>query len=223
MSEFGFQGFPDLKTLDSASCRKQKPFVVGTAESSEHPRGMELIRTYMEREFNVPENFGDYAYVSQLVQAYGIKKAIEAHRRAMPRCMGTLYWQLNDCWPVISWSSADDYNRWKALHYFVREVIKMSWFLLRKIGDQVNVFIVSDKREDFQARLYLQIMDFGGKVKWQKNDSIMVSGGTSKIYGNAEVTEISKTDHLLIARVMVADSVIAGNLYYLLPAGTETA
>ncbi len=83
----------------------------------------------------------------------------------MPRCMGTLYWQLNDCWPVISWSSVDYYNRWKALHYFVREAYKDILVSFEERGDQVNVFIVSDKREDFKARLSLQIMDFEGNVK----------------------------------------------------------
>ena len=122
MSEYGFQGFPDLKTLDSCLLPEDRNLLSpALLNHQKHPRGMELIRTYMELEYKVPDEFEDYAYVSQLVQAYGIKKAIEAHRRAMPRCMGTLYWQLNDCWPVISWSSVDYYNRWKALHYFVRQ------------------------------------------------------------------------------------------------------
>ena len=64
-----------------------------------------------------PKDFESYVYVSQVLQAEGVKVAMEAHRRAMPYCMGSLYWQIDDCWPVASWSSIDYYGRWKALHY----------------------------------------------------------------------------------------------------------
>ena len=72
-----------------------------------HPRGNEIIRTYMERYYRVPRDFESFVYVSQLLQAEGMKTGIEAQRRAKPYCMGSLYWQLNDCWPAASWSSVD--------------------------------------------------------------------------------------------------------------------
>ena len=78
----------------------------------------------MQREYKVPDNMDDYIYVSQLLQAYGIKTAIEAHRNAKPRCMGSLYWQLNDCWPVVSWSGLDYYGNKKALQFFVKNVLR---------------------------------------------------------------------------------------------------
>jgi beta-mannosidase len=219
MSEYGFQGFPDLKTLDSCLLPEDRNLLSpALLNHQKHPRGMELIQTYMERDFKIPENFEDYAYVSQLVQAYGIKKAIEAHRRAMPRCMGTLYWQLNDCWPVISWSSLDYYNRWKALHYFVKEAYKDILVSFEERGDQVNVFIVSDKRKDFQATLNLKIMDFSGNTKWQSENQIDVVSQDSKIYSNADFGRISGKNHVLVARLMKGDSIIAENLYYSLPA-----
>jgi len=62
-----------------------------------------------------------FLYVNHVLQAEGIKMAIEAHRRNMPVCMGSLYWQLNDCWPVASWSGIDNYGNWKAMHYFVKK------------------------------------------------------------------------------------------------------
>ena len=85
-----------------------------------HPRGNPLIRTYMERDFRKPKDFASFLYVGQVLQATVIKYAAEAHRRAMGHNWGSLYWQLDDCWPVASWSSIDYYGRWKALHYFAR-------------------------------------------------------------------------------------------------------
>ncbi len=218
MSEYGFQGFPELKTLDSClfpvDMNLQSQALLN---HQKHPQGMELIKTYMEREYHVPQNFEDYAYTSQLVQAYGIKKAIEAHRRAMPRCMGTLYWQLNDCWPVISWSSIDYYNRWKALHYFVREVYKNVIISFERNKNEVSVYIVSDLVTDLNATLILEIMDLDGNVSRREEKPISVSGSTSVIYAKIGITDISTSDHLIVVNLLSGDSIIASNLYYFLP------
>ena len=79
------------------------------------------IRDYLGMYYKTPKDFESFLYVGQILQAYGIKQAIEAHRRAMPYCMGSLYWQIDDCWPVASWSSMDYYKRWKALHYIAKK------------------------------------------------------------------------------------------------------
>jgi len=168
----------------------------------------------MKRDFIIPENFEDYGYVSQLVQAYGIIKAIEAHRRAMPRCMGTLYWQLNDCWPVISWSSLDYYNRWKALHYFVREAYKDILISFEVKNDEVDVYIVSDFLEDLKATLQVKVLDFSGEIKSQTEKAVLIPGNTSQTYKRLDCSGISKTDHLVAARVSAGDLVMASNIYY---------
>ncbi|MDZ7725276.1 MAG: hypothetical protein U5R06_21280 [candidate division KSB1 bacterium] len=69
----------------------------------------------MQRHYKQPRDFESYLYVSQLLQAKAVEMAVDAHRRNKPFCMGTLYWQLNDCWPVTSWSSVDYYGNWKVL------------------------------------------------------------------------------------------------------------
>ena len=108
MSEFGFQSFPSYQTIqyingNSSTSLKTKAFDT----HQKHPRGYSIIKNYMERDYPVPQNDEDYVYLSQLVQANGIVMGIEAQRRAKPYNMGTLYWQLNDCWPAVSWSSID--------------------------------------------------------------------------------------------------------------------
>jgi beta-mannosidase len=85
-----------------------------------HPRGNQLIREYMLRDYREPKDFASFLYVSQVLQAEGIKVAAESLRRSRPRTMGSLYWQLNDCWPVASWSSIDYFGRWKALQHYAK-------------------------------------------------------------------------------------------------------
>ena len=118
MSEYGFQGMPSLFTLqeymDSSDLHLYSPAI---KQHQKHQVGYETIQTYMERDFPVPESFEDYVYVSQLLQAWGIRHALDAHLSAMPYCMGTLFWQWNDCWPVTSWSATDVAGRRKALYY----------------------------------------------------------------------------------------------------------
>ena len=82
--------------------------------------GNERILTYMLREYPEPRHFASFVYLSQVQQAEAIKAGAEHLRRNRPRTMGALYWQLNDCWPVASWSSIDYFGRWKALQYYAR-------------------------------------------------------------------------------------------------------
>lgn len=110
MSEYGFQSFPDFKTVEHYA--NPKDYSISSEVMKSHQRssiGNETIEYYMLKEYNQPKDFPSFLYVNHILQAKGIKLAIESHRRAMPYCMGSLYWQINDCWPVASWSSTDYY------------------------------------------------------------------------------------------------------------------
>ncbi|MCD4684229.1 MAG: glycoside hydrolase family 2 protein [Bacteroidales bacterium] len=218
MSEYGFQGFPNMRTLDSCLMPEDKHLKSpALLNHQKHPRGMQLIQTYMERDFKVPELFEHYAYVSQLMQGYGIRKALEAHRRAKPWCMGTLYWQLNDCWPVISWSSVDYYNRWKALHYFARETFKDFLISFEEKNDSLYVFIVSDKLQSVNAELDLRIISFDGDEFWLGKQVVDIPANSSSIYFVKEVIGFSKNDHLFSAKLISNNKILASNIYYFLP------
>ena len=175
---------------------------------------MELIQTYMERDFPVPSNFEEYAYVSQLVQAYGIRKAIEAQRRSMLRCMGTLYWQLNDCWPVISWSSLDYYNRWKALHYAAKEAYKDVLISFEENENDISVFVISDKLNDLPVKLHTKLLGFNGKAIREMNKENILKASSSQVYQKVSLKDISKKDQFLVTTIYSGDSVIAENLFY---------
>ncbi len=215
MSEYGFQGFPDPRTLDS--CLKPEDKNLHSAallNHQKHPRGMELIRIYMERDFPVPHDFLEYNYVSQLVQGYGISMAIEAQRRAMPRCMGSLYWQLNDCWPVISWSSIDYYNRWKALHFHARAAYRDVLISFEENENEVLVYLISDRQQDFQAALDLRIIDFEGHISWEETHQVKIHKTSSMPVKSIDIAGVSKEDQVLVGTLYAGDTMVAQQLFY---------
>ena len=187
MSEYGFQGMPSLNTFTKMGVLqfKNNDFKIDSTilkTHQKHPTGFETIQTYMERDYPIPKSFDNYIYVSQLLQAEGMKTAIEAHRRAMPYCMGTLYWQLNDCWPVTSWSSIDYDGNWKALHYQVKKSYNDLLVSFEEKNDSVLVFIVSDKLENIKGNLTITVLDFDGKIVLTENVETIVKSNNSSIY-----------------------------------------
>ncbi|MCK5759398.1 MAG: glycoside hydrolase family 2 protein, partial [Clostridiales bacterium] len=120
-SEFGFQSFPCLKTVQTYTLPEDRNIFSYIMESHQKNDGANgKILYYLSENFKNPKNFESLLYVSQLLQAEAIKYGVEHWRRNRGRCMGSIYWQYNDCWPVASWSSVDSYHRWKALHYFAK-------------------------------------------------------------------------------------------------------
>lgn len=166
-SEYGFQGMPTLETTKSMfSGTPDLNLENGTIEAHEkHARGWEIINSYMKRDYNVPADFVKYNYVSQLLQARGMQIAIEAHRRAKPYNMGTLYWQLNDCWPVVSWSSIDYLGNWKALHYQVKRSFENQVILTDEKDGALNFSLINDGLYTYKAvRLEIQVIKFNGEI-----------------------------------------------------------
>lgn len=118
-SEFGFQSFPCLKTVESFTepgDRNIFSYVMERHQRNSSANGK--IMNYIAQNFLYPKDFDSLLYASQMLQAQAIRYGVEHWRRNRGRCMGAVYWQINDCWPVASWSSIDYYGRWKALHYF---------------------------------------------------------------------------------------------------------
>ena len=146
MSEYGFQSFPELETVKYYTTESDRnsietPIMLA---HQRHPRGNQLIRTYMLREYNQPKDFESFLYVSQVLQAEGIKLGAEHLRRIMPQNMGSLYWQADDCWPVASWSSMDYFGRWKALMYYTRRFYAPTLVSMHVDGEVMSVYVTSD-------------------------------------------------------------------------------
>ena len=165
MSEYGFQAFPDIKSFKYFT--RLEDLKLGSPvmmAHQKHPAGYELIDEYMMRDYKKPKDFISYGYVSQILQAEGIKTAIEAHMRAIPSCMGTLFWQFNDCWPVVSWSARDYYGNPKALHYYLPN--EFSDVLLSPTieNGRLHVYIVNERYTILSGDLRIKLIDFDGKV-----------------------------------------------------------
>lgn len=166
-SEYGFQGMPTLEAVKSMfSGKPDLNLQSATIKAHEkNARGWEIIDNYMKRDYKIPTDFVKYNYVSQLLQARGTQIAIEAHRRAKPYNMGSLYWQLNDCWPVVSWSSIDYLGNWKALHYQIKRSFENQVILAEEKNGILSFYAINDELKKFEnVFVEIQAIDFNGKL-----------------------------------------------------------
>lgn len=121
LSEFGFESFPSMKTVESFTLPEDRNVFSYIMEKHQRCNGANgKILNYMSQTYKMPTDFETTLYASQLLQGEGIKYGVEHFRRIRGICMGAIYWQLNDCWPVASWASIDYFGRWKALHYYAK-------------------------------------------------------------------------------------------------------
>lgn len=148
MSEFGLQSFPGIQTVRSFTLPEDRNIFSYVMESHQkNSTGNEKIMYYISQNYKYPKDFDSLLYVSQLIQAEGIKYGVEHWRRNRDRCMGALYWQLNDCWPVASWASIDCYGRWKALHYAAKRFFSPMLASACEDGTTVSLHLCNETPE----------------------------------------------------------------------------
>jgi beta-mannosidase len=197
MSEYGFQGMPNLETFKSFATNEELNFDSEAVKNHQkHPTGYQTIAEYLELDYVVPTTFEDYIYVSQLLQADGMKTAIEAHRRAKPYCMGTLFWQLNDCWPVTSWSAVDYFGRWKALQYQVKRSFEN---LLISITEDINnyqIYVINDDLKSYDGDFNIRLLDFNGHKLWEINENFETLENSSELHFEIPKENVAIKDRL---------------------------
>lgn len=181
-SEYGFQSFPEYQSVLKYAPEERDHNIYSDVMMS-HQRGGDhankLIESYLLNEYQQPRNFESFLYMNQVLQGDAIKTAIEAHRRDMPYCMGTLFWQHNDCWPVASWSSRDYYGRWKAQHYYSRVAFRDILVSPLAEDDKLNVYIVSDRLKSLSGTLEVKILKLTGDVVNSYRKSVKIPANTS--------------------------------------------
>lgn len=164
-SEFGYQSFPSLDTIRTYAPEDQ--FNVTAPIMEHHQRnvgGNSKIIEMFTRYFRMPDGFANFVYLSQVQQGLAIKTAVEFWRHLMPICMGTLYWQLNDLWPVCSWSSLEYGGKWKILHYMAKRFyapVVVSAF--QKEPEILQIWVTNDKQWTIDVEVNIRIITFRGE------------------------------------------------------------
>lgn len=190
VSEYGIQSFANMNTIRYFAGDEPLDLNSGVLKHRQRSlmdwlkpgfTGNNMIEWYAQQYFPQTGSFEELVYVSQLVQAKAYKTALEAHRRSMPQCMGSLYWQLNDCWPTTSWSTVDYFGNWKASHYAARNANQAVIASPAIENGNLKVYVVSDKLNDMPASLELILTDLNGVVQEERVLEINIEANKSRV------------------------------------------
>jgi beta-mannosidase len=222
MSEFGFQSYPSIGSLARFSLPPDPALASETMLAHQKaPRGNEIIEGYLRRSYREPRDFASFVYVTQLLQAEGVREGIEAQRRAKPFCMGSLFWQLDDCWPAASWSAIDYDGDLKALWYAARDAF--SEVLVSPVveNDTARVFVVSDRLEPVDGPVVLRLLDFYGRVIWETSRRVRIRANSSRPVFEDGVSHLlageNPAEVVLSAEIFEGGKSLSRNLLYFVP------
>lgn len=187
MSEFGFQALPPLATIRTYA--EEADWNMTSYIMEQHQKndsGNSLMVGQMLDTFRLPKDFSSLVYLSMVLQAEGIRYGVEHWRRSRERVAGTLYWQLNDCWPVASWSSIDYFGRWKALHYAARRFYTPVLLSIEDDPPRQGVYVTNDQLDAWE-----------GSVRWSLEtlDNVVLSAGEEPVAAAPQaVTRVKQFD-----------------------------
>jgi len=222
MSEYGFQSFPEMKTVKQYATPEDYDIYSEVMKSHQRSSiGNGTIEYYMLQDYKKPKDFESFLYVNHVLQAEGVKFALEGHRRAAPFCMGSLFWQINDCWPVASWSSTDYYQRWKALQYFAKKGFEPVLVSPYTTSDSLKVDIINDKLTEIKAQLVVKVLDFDGKEILKEVTEVTVPANSSNSFFGTKTTEFMKkvqaNNQLLVVELIENNMIVSSNSLYFRP------
>lgn len=226
LSEFGFQSFPSIRTVESFTLPEDRnvfSYVMEKHQRNESANGK--IMNYMEQTYLYPNDLDTLIYASQLLQAEAIRYGVEHFRRNRGRCMGTVYWQLNDCWPVASWSSIDYYGRWKALHYYAKRFFAPFMVSCQEEGLLTQSMNVNAEPFDVRRSIRLNVANESistrnGTVKWQlrnidgsvireESEDVSVGPLSAKWLDTVELPEAGLYENYVSYQLVENDEVIS--------------
>lgn len=219
-SEYGFQSFPEYESVKIYAPEKRDHDINSEVMMS-HQRGGSFannrIKEYMLKSYNEPKDFEHFLYVGMILQGDAIKTAMEAHRRDMPYCMGSLFWQHNDCWPVASWASRDYYGRWKAQHYFAKKAYDMILVSPVVLNEKLTVHLVSDYLKAVNGKFLLKVMDMKGNVVYNKSMLLKTPINGSELVFESAISDIlrgkSKNDVVIYTEFETKDKTYTNIAY----------
>jgi beta-mannosidase len=220
-SEFGFQSFPEPAVVEEYTLHGDRN--VASYIMEHHQRsgiGNDAIIQYMLSWYRLPSSFDMLLWLSQILQGMAMKYAVEHWRRSMPRGMGTLYWQLNDCWPVASWSSIDYKGNWKALHYMARSFYAP--ILVSGVEDigkgTVEIHITNDTLSAVKGKLEWRMFDVEGSILSQDRFEAEAGPNASTLVKTVDVSEILKEkgirNSIMYIEFKTCDGIISDDLVF---------
>ena len=227
VSEYGMQSFPCMKTINSFSQKSDQQIhsvLMDFKQRSLLPwispkmNGNDVIMEYIKKYYHEPKTFEYMVYISQVMQAEALKIAIESHRKSMPKCMGSMYWQLNDCWPTMSWSTIDYYGRWKLAQYSVRDAFSPILVIPIRENNNINIQVISDLHKDTEAILLVKLIDFSGKDLYVKQIPVKIEANTSSIVLSINETMVlantNKKKCCLVVQLNQPNKMLSHNILY---------
>ncbi len=235
LSEFGFQSFPCLKTVESFTLPEDRNIFSRVMEMHQrNAMANAKIMRYMGDTYLYPKDFEHLLYASQLLQTDAIRYGVEHYRRHRGRCMGTVVWQLNDIWPVASWASIDYYGRWKALHYGEKRMFQPIHISCEEVGEPHvrpsciaepspmvawgTLHVANETAEPFEGTICWQLRDAGGEVLRSGTQEIRVEAFSGKW---AERIDVSAEDlrevHLFFELLQEDTEISRGSVLFVAP------
>lgn len=234
-SEFGFQSLPSIRTVESFTLPKDRNLFSYVMEK--HQRNCNAngkIMFYLQQEFRCPGSFETTVYASQLLQAEAIRSAAEHFRRYRGRCMGAVYWQLNDIWPGASWASIDYYGRWKALHYYARRFFapvllsceeESMMTQERNINAEAHSFcksvrfnVSNETRQDQRAEVRWEVRKNDGSVLRQETEYLEVPALTAAFLPRWELSKLDPfTEYVSYGLYLEGKQVSGGSVLFIMP------
>ena len=192
-SEFGFQSFPSMETIKKFTNPEDRNPLSDVCESHQKfPGKNECILTYLAQYYKYPFSFETFIYVSQMLQADAIESGVVHMRRNRGRCMGAVYWQLNDCWPAISWSSVDYYGNYKALQYRSHYFFSQTLLSVKAVDNKAVVNISHEGMSDFHGRVSVSVCNNRFEEKYAYNDEISVNALSARDICIIDISDFEK-------------------------------
>ena len=199
-SEFGFQSFPDRKTVESFTLPQDRNIFSKVMESHQkNGTANGKVLFYLSENFRYPKDFDSLLYVSQILQAEAMRYGVEHWRRNRGRCMGSIYWQLNDCWPVASWASIDYFGRWKALHYAAKRFFSHQLATALDEGSRISYYIHNEDRTAYEGTLRVAVRDRSFRTLFEESIPVRceaLSAQKVKDYDFTSLTQAYGAEHI---------------------------
>lgn len=219
MSEYGMQSFPNPATVDYFCPSEEQDINSDIIKSHQKASlGNGNIMKYILMYYNEPKDFSSFVMLSQIMAGEAIKVAVESHRISMPYCMGSLYWQLNDCWPGASWSSLDYFGNWKALHYYAKKFFNPLLICADIQSEIVNFYVVNDGELIKKSKILIELYDIKGTLVFEEIVVMDINANSStNVYSDKKdkiLNGLNAKNVMLRTSIDVGGAIVSTNDYF---------